>query len=740
MTAFRIWLLAGAALVTMASPALAQQAPTKPSEGKPPEAEAAKDEDTTVEDVVVSTSPSEVRASIDSTSYSLANDLQASSGTLADALRNVPSVDVDPQGNVSLRGDANVTILVDGRPSAMLTGESRAQALLQLPASQYSRIEVMTNPSAAYSPEGGAVINLITKPNAPKPGQTTTGSIRANVSDRGRYNIGANGAFTKDKLTVSGDLGFRRDLAEQVFDRVRDRLDPVTGAVLSTTTQTQNIVGDVDVTYARFSGDYRLTDSLTLTGELRGNVIDNGGEGVDAYETVNAAGAPTSAYTRDGAFAFRGSNSGATGRVVKRFGEGHDWTTELRFDRIVGHFSLASEYDFTLPLAPARFEEIDTRNRLNMWGFTSAYVRPMPDDGKLRAGYELEIRDAAFDNGLRTGASPTTLVIDPTVTNRFEVEQTVHAVYGTYERPFGKFSAQVGLRLEYLDRDLNQVTTGITSSTDDFSAYPTLHLGYQITDAQQIKASYSRRIQRPQPFLLNPFTTYQDPLNRRSGNPNLEPQETDSFELLWQLRSGQTFYQVTAYYRDTDGAFTDVTTDIGGGVLLTRPENLGARRDLGVELVANGKLTETLRYNASVNLFRQEIDAAGLPGGRDRSGTVISGRANLNWQPTPEDFIQLSGFWQGESLTAQGKRESGGMLNLGYRRKLNDKWAFQLTARDLLDDFGDVTTAETDTYYDRTERKFGGRAVFIGFTYTFGQGPKRQQDPQFDFSAPQAGN
>src|SRR5690606_5276379 len=155
-------------------------------------------------------------------------------------------------------------------------------------------------------------------------------------------------------------------------------------------------------------------------------------------------------------------------------------------------------------------------------------------------------------------------------------------------------------------------------------AYPTMHVSYQLTDSQLIRASYSRRIQRPPPFLLNPFTSYQDPLNRRSGNPDLEPQETDAFEAMWQMRAGQTFYQATAYYRDTTGAFTEVVTDIGGGVLLTRPENLGSRRDYGVEMVANGKLHETLRYNASVNVFQQEIDAVGLVGAQDQSGAVVN--------------------------------------------------------------------------------------------------------------------
>ena len=149
-------------------------APAPAPEGEKPQETPS--EPTAIGDVVVAARPNDVRTSIDSTSYSLANDLQAATGSLADALRNVPSVEVDPDGNVSLRGDANVTILVDGRPSTQFNGPSRAQMVLQIPASQYARIEVMTNPSAAYSPEGsGGVVNLISKPNAVRPGATTTG-------------------------------------------------------------------------------------------------------------------------------------------------------------------------------------------------------------------------------------------------------------------------------------------------------------------------------------------------------------------------------------------------------------------------------------------------------------------------------------------------------------------------------------------------------------------------------------
>lgn len=760
VTSLRTLLLGGAALAILAEPALAQTAPPQQtptvSQASPAdpaeeageaeavetgEAEAEAEEATTLGVVEVTGRATDVRTSIDSISYSLANDLQAQTGTLADALRNVPSVDVDPQGNVSLRGDSNVTILVDGRPSGVFSGEGRAQAIQSLPADQYARIEVMTNPSAAYSPEGsGGVINLITRPTSVRPGQVTTGSVRVNIGGEGRWNLGLSGSRQDGPLTLSGDLGTRHDVALQAFDRVRERLDPVTGAVISTTRQSQDVEGDVDVQFGRLTAEYRLTDNLQLTGELRGNLIDTGGRGLEVYETDNAAGAPVSAYTRDGDFGFDGDNVGATARLLRRFGEqGHDWTNEMRIDRNRGHFSLDSVYETTLPVAPAVYEEMDNRNRQTQLGFTSAYVRPMPNEGKLRTGYELEVRDMAFDSAMSRGPAPGALVPDPFVTNRFEAEQTVHALYGTWERPWGDLSAQFGLRLEYADIELDQVTTGVTAQQDYFRAYPTLHVSYQLTDNELVRASYSRRIQRPHPFQLNPFVSYQDPLNLRSGNPDLEPQETDAFEAMWQRRAGQTFYQATAYYRDTQKAFTEVAADIGGGVLLTRPENLGSRRDYGVELVANGQLHATLKYNASLNVFRQEIDAAALAGAEDRSDTVVTGRATLNWQPTPDDFLQISGLYQGDALLAQGVRESGGMLNLGYRRKLNDTLAFLVTVRDLLDDFGDTTVFETADFRDRTERRFGGRAWYLGLTWSFGSGPRRDQPPQFDFSAPQTG-
>lgn len=738
--------LATLVLTACAGTSLAQSQPQSQNQGQQPAprtvagqatpAASPQAQPSTVGDVVVTARANDIRTSIDSISYSLRDDLQAQTGTLADALRNVPSVDVDPQGNVSLRGDGNVTILIDGRPSGILSGEGRAQALLQLSADRYARIEVMTNPSAAYSPEGsGGVINLISKPTEPPPGAQTTGSLRANIGNEGRWNVGASGSWQKDRLTLSGDLSYRFDANAFDFQRVREQFSPLTGAVLSTTAIDQTLDSEQGGTFGRFSADFRLTPRTQLTGELRGAAFDGTVDDSALFETRNASASLTNAYLREGKSEFERQNWGTTARVLHRFDDaGHEWSNELRFDRNVNENSSLADTRFVTPAAPAFLERVEGTLEQDTTGFTSAYVRPTSDGGRLRLGYELT--DQRPDQGtvFRRGANENGLVVQAGLSNQFEASQVVHALYATFERPLtAKFSAQAGLRLEQADIEIEDVTGGNTASQDYFRAYPTGHINYALSETQSLRASYSRRIQRPGLAQLNPFVAFQDPLNLRSGNPDLEPQETDAFEAMWQMRQGQTFYQATAYFRDTDKAFTDVATDVGSGVLLTRPENLGARRDLGLELTANGRLHPTLRYNASINAFRQEIDATGIVGGSDRQATLASGRLSLSWQPTTEDFVQISGFWQGESLLAQGTREAGGMVNFGYRRKLTDTVSFNFTGRDLFNSFSNKTVFETAQFREISEQNINLRAFFVGLTWSFGSSQRRPPE-QFDFS------
>lgn len=715
-----------AAQTTVPPPAQSTAAPPATAVDDEPKKEA--------EAITVRGSRDGIRTSIDATSYSLANDLQAANGTLADALRNVPSVDVDPQGNVSLRGDPGVTILVDGQPSGLLTGPSRSQTILQLPADRYARIEVMTNPSAAYSPEGsGGVINLITRPTAPRAGTTATGSVRAAAGDRGRWTAGANGSWQRGRWTLSGDLSHRDDPVGLALFRVRERLDPATGVVVTTTRNDQEITSTQRGTVGRLTTEYRLDSRTQLTGEARGTSIRTFGTSSDVFAVSDAASAPIDTFTRDGTAAFDVASWGLTARVLRRFeGSGHEWTNELRYDRNDTGNLLRAANRFETPADTDLFERSDQRIELTTLGFTSAYVRPLANGGRLRAGYELTDQRPEQRFAFRRG--PVELTLIDGLTNGFTGRQTVHALYSTYERPLStSLSAQGGLRLEQADVRVNDLSSSLSSGQSYFRAFPTMHVEYRLSPAQTLRASYSRRIQRSQPGQLNPFVVFVDPLNRRSGNAELLPQRTDAVELTWQRRQGQGFIQATAYLRDTDRSFTDVARDIGDGLLLTRPENLGARRDIGLDLSANGPIIRTLRYSAGVNLFHQAVRADGIPGGEYRDAVLASGRFNLNWQPTNSDFIQLSGFWVGDTLLAQGRRDVGGMLNFGYRRTLNSSLSLNFTGRDLLNSFETRTAFDTPQFRDRSRQQIRLRSVLIGLTYNLGSAPRRQPE-QFDFS------
>ncbi|MBU4432851.1 MAG: TonB-dependent receptor [Alphaproteobacteria bacterium] len=727
-------LLAAAAVILPAGLALAQT-PVAPTAARPP-AKPAAAAPTAVEGVVVTSDANAMRTSIDRRSYSVANDLSARTGSISDALRNIPSVEVDVQGNVSLRGDANVTILIDGKPSGLFSGDGKADALHAMPADQIDRVEVMTNPSAAFRPDGSAgIINLITKKTR-KAG--ASGSVRANASSDGRYNTGVSGSYIKGKLTLAGDAGYRHD--EQKFRSFSDRstFDTASG-LFQDSRQASQSEGAGDSTTLRANADYDLDARTRVSAELsyRGMAMDM--DSHETYQGENTAGQVIRAYDRLSNFQIDRDNTEAKATWRRQFkGSEHELVAAFEYGATKTARDLRA---FTDNAAAADYYEtssfaIDqTRTSVSL-----DYTRPLPGSAKLKTGFDFDLGlHNDYDNRGARGATPGGLVIDPARTNRFVYDQSVYAGYATYERPFGDLTVQTGVRVEQVTIDTNQITSGLKGANDYLRAYPTLFFSYALSGDQQLRANYSRRVQRPQAQDLNPYRVYQDPFNYRAGNPDLKPQVTDSYELGWQYRQGQAYYLATAYYRQSAKGVTDVVRDLGGGVLLTTKENLGQSRNGGLELVANGRLTPKLTYNLSGNLFWNEIDAANLGFANTRSGTSASGRASLNWQVTPADFLQISGFTSGRRLTPQGYREPVQMLNLGYRRKVSDKLSFVVTVQDALDTFRDAVITDTPTLRDRTERMPRIRSVFFGLTYSFGGAKPKPQGFDFDTGAATVG-
>ena len=713
-------------------PAPAQKPAAKAkSDAKPAAATKADQGPAAVKEVTVTARTDDFRTAIDRRSYDITKDLQATSGSIADALRNVPSVEVDVNGNVSLRGDANVKILIDGKPSAMLSGQVAAQTLQQLPASQIERVEVITNPSAEFSPDGSAgIINLVTKKTR-KPG--TTGGMRANVGNEGRWNGGANIAVRKDKLTVAADMNLRHDANHSQFDTTLQGLDPVTHLPFSQATH-GTVKGVNDYQGVHGSLDYDLTPKDRLSAEASYNRFSNSATAATTFETDNNLGVPTGAFSTDGhnTFAFRNYGGSTTWRHTFA-GDQHDLVVNL--SRQQTHNDNDNRYveAFTIPAVSTIAFDRAARQDNAFTELKADYQRPLPNDGRLKLGYDLQVNNDVYDDAVSTGVTLASLVPDPTQTDRFKFDQTIHAGYVTWQQPAGeKLTVQGGLRLETVSIRYDDVTTHQSGDRNYTRLYPTLHLGWKIDDHQQLSASYSQRVQRPNGQDFNPFVVVSTPFSERSGNPNLQPQLTQSYEAGWQYRNAGTFYLATLYYRENKDSVTDVTTDLGGGVLLSTKENLGRSKAAGLELVANGKLTKTLTYNISSNAFWSQVDASGLGFGQ-REAWVVSGRGNVNWQATPKDLLQVNTFVIGKQLMAQGYRNPAAVLNLGYRHKFDDSLSFVATGRDVLDTARFGTTLDTPVLHQRSTFEPRQRSIFIGLSYTFGG--RSPRDNQFDYGS-----
>jgi outer membrane receptor protein involved in Fe transport len=681
---------------------------------------------------VVTGARSDVIATPDRVSFSVANDLQVQTGTLADALRAVPGVEVDVQGNVSLRGDPGVTILIDGRPSALLRGENRGDAILSMPAGRIERVELVTNPSADMSPEGsGGVINLVSRQAR---GSTRSGTVSASLGGAGRGAVNLNGALSRPGLTVTGDLGLRRSTSSPEAILLRSRRDPVSG-VFSSVHQESEMENSNTFGSARIGADYDVDPRNRLSMELSYREGRVHVERSDIFTGANAAA------SFDRSSEIDGSMRGPGGRLSWRRtlpGSGHELVAELEGQRL--RMRRAVDAVSIFGGGNSLFERIRNATDLEDYTLKLDYKRPTGADQSINIGYQVDARSSAFDFTGAFGPTPEALAPSPGLTNAFGYDETIHALYGTYRFKLGDLDVQAGLRLEQVDTRLDQITEGIVVERGYFRAYPTLHLSHELSERETLRASYSRRIQRPFAPDLNPYTVYLDALTRRRGNPFLLPEVTDSFELGLNHRKSGTFYSATAFYRRSTGGVTDIVSDIGGGVFLSTRANLATATRIGAELVANGRFTDQLSYNASATLMRHEIDPriGGIP--NPQSITTGTMRANLSWQPTPRDFLQLNGTYSGRQLLPQGYRESGAVLNLGYRRKVNDRLSLILTAQDVLETARQEIVFETPDLRDRIEQRGAGRIAFFGISYNLGGTSRRQpQEPGFDFQQPAGG-
>ena len=585
--AYRRFCLAGAMLVVLPGAAMAQTqaAPGQPAAADPAKALAATTPAKpaalpkavapavkTVETITDTGLVPDEKSTIDTKRYTLSKDLQAQTGSIADALRNVPAVEVDLQGNLSVRGDGNVTILVDGKPSPAFEGADRAAALQNLPADQIERVEVMTNPSAALTPEGsGGVINLITKKSR---GGGWTGSAYATASTgglkRGGLNLGYNSKMLSLTAAFSGNYQRNKDHA---IDE-RGGLDPTTNQFLNTIDQGLGRNLQRGPT-ARITASLTPNDKDTFTGEYSFTQLLFYGHPNDAYTDFGPTGQPTTIFDFHGHRRFlETGNSGSAG-WKHTFAENETLSIDAVYNATIDRDHFLDTTTYTLPVGKtAPLELFRNDGNVHHSELRVAYARPLAG-GSLKAGYEVRHEDNDYPFAIFEGPTETSLVDQPNLDNHYLFKQTVQAIYATYQHAFGDLDVQGGLRLEDVRFDLNQLTSGARPSQDYERAYPTLHLGYKLDDDQKLSASYSVRVQRPPSMLLNPLLVVDGPQDFQRGNADLKPKETRSFELGYEQHAGGQSYSATLYYRRTKDDAAQVITDIGNGSFLYSFGNLG---------------------------------------------------------------------------------------------------------------------------------------------------------------------
>ncbi len=697
------------------------QAPQPPSPARPPSPASG--------DIVVQGQAAPQHKTLDRTVYNVGHDLQAKTGVAADLLNDIPSVNVDPDGNITLRGDPNVTVLIDGKPSAQFTGAMLGLSLQQMSAGEIERIEVLTTPPAQYQASGsGGVINIITRKRR---SQGLSGDAQLLIGDKRRFAASADGADNLGKLRLAGGVSLRQDARFRLTTTDRTAVDPASGQLAQSeegiNEQVLRLIPQVHA-----SADYDVSPATTVGAAYSHREL----KGVRYFDQTDAEGPPdqpadslSDRHSDGREWETSTDTSAKLDQKLWRPGE----TLSVALDQSASGEREYYLYHDTDPEPPAPPSEEDLRLGVDLvkTQFSADYDLPGADDRDLKLGYDLEVDRNAFDNIGHDFDATGAPVIDPTVTNHFRYRQTVNAAYAQYQRSLGPWRLQAGLRLEDADIRFDLITGGQTGGQSEFGAYPSLHLDRDLGAAGKLSLGLSRRLVRPDPEALNPFVDHQDIYNLRAGDPNLRPQETWSAEAGYAHSLHGLDWGVTAYGRLDHDSVTDVLVPVSADVVLDTKANLPQSRSAGIEFNADGKLAPTLGYSLSGNAFYTQIDARslGAPGLKGTAGLDL--KASLDWRPTKADTAQISLNRTDRRLTPQGYVAAIDIVNLGYRRQLRPNLALIATVSDVFN--GQrfervISTAALSQVYVRHQL---GRVALAGFVYSFG-GASKPKAFQYD--------
>jgi outer membrane receptor protein involved in Fe transport len=659
-----------------------------------------------VTEIVVTGERPAVESRVDRKVYAVSRDLQAQIGNATDVLRNVPSVSVGIDGTPSLRGDPSVQIFIDGHPAPEFNGGSRAAALEQLSADEIDRIEVITNPPANFKREGTAgIINIVLKHSR----KSRSASARANVGTAGRYFVGTSQGVQTGKLNLRASAWVRHPIWIEDSD-IRRTLRDSDGTTESdrwlSGHRDENRVGKAINMSAAYDANNR--DRVSAEGSLwrrdsntsyTENSLILDGTGTTTSDTSRARRSEDYQYYSTAALRWHhgGEIDGNGLDVSLQRGEGRE-VEPWRFTE-----------SSLVPAAPDRLRNQATYETEISTELSIERTQTFDSKARLIAGYDAERTQGRYD---AVQTVPTLvgepIVIDDDASWRFAHEQTIHALYASFEQPFGAWTVLAGLRLEQAD---------IAAASDYFRAYPTLHFADKLDEHNTLTFSYSRQVERPYWRSLYPDVWRIDEQTLYAGNPDLEPSERDSLEGGWSWEDGRSSLSATVYARRTHNEFTDVNTLIGD-VLVVQPVNLGQSQSGGLELVASGRIVAGLDATLSGTAYYKEIDASNLGFDGKKSAISYEAKAALNWRVSERNRAQVNVEASGKELTPQGYKRGSVAMDVGYRFQVRPNFAMLITASDVFASRREQSVLDSLAVTNSETIRQPGRIVFVGVSWT----------------------
>lgn len=680
-----------------------------------------------LEDVVIRAEKSETQFSLDKRVFNVGKDLANQGGSAQDILDNVPSVTVDLEGAVSLRGSAGVRILIDGKPSG-LANQDNANGLRSIPANLIESVEVITNPSARYEAEGMAgIINIILKKDK---GSGFNGSFDINAGYPEQAGIGANVNYRKGKVNWFANLGLRY------------RTSPGGGITYQEITNTdgtffQDIDRDINrkglSRSARFGIDFMPSDKEVLTGAFlyRGSDEDNLSTITYLDYLNDYPNNLTTSTTRLDDEREDESNLEYSVNYKKEFSSRkHTLNATLQFQ----NNKEGENSDFLEKAVVNVGNEIpdliqrsgnDELNR--QWLLQLDYNQPIGEAGKFELGARSSFRTIENDylvEELNNGNFENLVGLS----NDFEYNETVHAVYGIYGNKIGKFGYQGGLRLEYSDILTELRQTNEVNDRNFLNLFPSVFINYEISEGNALQASLSQRIRRPRFWDLNPFFTFSDSRNTFSGNPNLNPEFTDSYELNYLKYFENLTLSGGFFYRHTTDAIQRILEFNSDGTTNRIPQNLATGDDYGLEFTMQYSGIEWLRLDANANFFKQQINGQNINSDFSSNTTTWFARTTARFTFWKDSNLQLRFNYRAPRETVQGRTKGIPSLDLGWSKDLMGKSAtMTLSVRDLFNSRKRQGVTIGENFFRESEFQWRARTVNLAFNYRINQKKQRQR-------------